>query len=86
MICAVAFGTATLVGLGDNIVGAGIGAWAIGLVLFIIEARRTKTGYNLDAAELASLILIAATFAPDAWLDTIVRLGATCSVAICELQ
>lgn len=86
MICAIAFGTATLVGLGDDVVGAGIGAWAIGLVLFIIEAQRTKTGYDLGAAELASLVLIAATFAPDAWLDTLVRLGAVLSVGLCELQ
>jgi len=87
MICAVAFGTAVLTGLGEDVVGVGLGAWALGLILFIFEAARTRTnkGHNLGAAEVASLVFIAATFAPSEWLDTVVRIAATGSVALCEL-
>lgn len=87
MICALAFATATLVGLGNDVVGVGIGAWALGLILFIIEAARTNgpKGQDLGAAEVASLVFIAATFSPDSWIDSVVRVAAVGSVALCEL-
>jgi hypothetical protein len=87
MICATAFATATIAGLGNDIVGVGLGAWALGLLLFIVEAARAQTskGHDLGAAEVASLVFIAATFAPDDWLDTVVRVAAVGSVALCEL-
>jgi hypothetical protein len=86
MICAIVFGTAAVVGLGDDIVGIGIGAWALCILLFIIEARRASGTYDLGAAELASLGFIVATFLPIAWLDHVVRIASVTSVGLCEFQ
>lgn len=88
MICGVVFATSVLTGLESGIVGIGLGAWALGLLLFIIEARRSATKRpisDLDAAEAASIVFIAATFAPDSWLDTVVRMASVFAVAVCEL-
>jgi len=90
MICAVAFGTSVLVGFKDDLAGIGIGAWAIGLLIFIINAARLakdREKADISSAEVASLVFIAATFVPaGAWLDAVVRLAAIGSLSICELK
>jgi len=86
MICPIAFGASVLVGSQDGIAGIGLGVWALGLVLFIVEAARAnRKDPNVASADIASLFFIAATFFHQSALDTVIRLASVSIVAFCEL-
>lgn len=87
MICSVAFGTSVLAGLESDVVGIGLGAWVLGVIIFILLPPGTYDRETSVAnVDIVSVGFILATFIDYDALGTLIRLISCFIVAVCELS